>query len=36
MNFENLFQFLEELQVNNHKDWMDDNRKRTTTSGMNI
>jgi len=28
MNFENLFQFLKELQVNNHKDWMDDNRKR--------
>ena len=28
MNFENLFQFLEELQINNHKDWMDDNRKR--------
>lgn len=27
MNFENLFQFLEELQINNHKDWMDDNRK---------
>lgn len=31
MNFENLFQFLEELQVNNHKDWMDDNRKRYHT-----
>lgn len=28
MNFDTLFQFLEELQVNNHKDWMDDNRKR--------
>lgn len=28
MNFERLFQFLEDLQANNHKDWMDENRKR--------
>lgn len=28
MDFNALFQFLEELQENNHKDWMDANRKR--------
>lgn len=28
MNFKKLFQFLEELQQNNSKDWMDDNRGR--------
>jgi len=28
MDFNALFQFLEELQQNNHKEWMDANRKR--------
>lgn len=28
MNFKKLFQFLEELQQNNNKDWMDENRSR--------
>jgi uncharacterized protein (TIGR02453 family) len=28
MNFRKLYDFLRELQKNNHKDWMDDNRKR--------
>jgi len=28
MNFQELFTFLEDLQRNNHKDWMDENRKR--------
>jgi uncharacterized protein (TIGR02453 family) len=28
MDFNNLFHFLEELQQNNNKEWMDDNRKR--------
>ncbi|MEM8506175.1 MAG: DUF2461 domain-containing protein [Bacteroidota bacterium] len=27
MNFQNLFNFLEQLQQNNHKEWMDANRK---------
>jgi uncharacterized protein (TIGR02453 family) len=27
MNFNDLFSFLEELQRNNHKEWMDDHRK---------
>ena len=27
MNFEQLFKFLEDLSANNHKDWMDTNRK---------
>jgi len=27
MNFNELFRFLEELQQNNHKEWMDNNRK---------
>ncbi len=28
MNFRKLYDFLRELQRNNHKEWMDDNRKR--------
>lgn len=28
MDFTTLFQFLQDLQNNNHKEWMDDNRKR--------
>lgn len=31
MDFKNLFIFLEDLQQNNHKDWMDENRKRYKT-----
>jgi len=31
MNFENLFIFLKDLQQNNHKEWMDANRKRYNT-----
>lgn len=30
MNFNNLFSFLQDLQLNNSKDWMDANRKRYT------
>ncbi|MFT7285897.1 DUF2461 family protein, partial [Nonlabens sp.] len=28
MNFDTLYDFLQDLQKNNNKDWMDDNRKR--------
>ena len=28
MNFNELYKFLHELQQNNHKEWMDANRKR--------
>ncbi|MEW7290856.1 DUF2461 domain-containing protein [Aquimarina sp. 2304DJ70-9] len=32
MDFETLFQFLNDLQNNNHKEWMDANRKRYQTT----